>query len=173
MRRIKDVQPTYVFKFIPFDLIRRSITLFLGELFYRSLQENVPDRGVFEFVTHVIEALDGGVDEGLPNFHLYVMYNLVRVLGVAPDVSNGSEKYFDLRAGSYSDIMPSHVDFFMGYDLELWRGVEKLTIESLREFTPTSDERQRILEMLEKYYSCNIPQFQPLKSREVLKIVLR
>lgn len=172
MKRLSDVHLEYVFRTIPFDVLKRSIAIFLADLFYHASQEAVPDERIYQFFRNAIEALDQDID-GVSNFHLFVMFNLARLLGFSPDTGDDRCPYFDLADGSFKSSHPMHSNILVGEELALWRLLCQVDIDNLASLNITSDNRQVLLEILEKYYALHIPQFKPLKSRLVLKAVLR
>lgn len=172
MKRLSDVHLEYVFHSVPFDVVKRSVAIFLADLFYHASQESVPDGDVYLFMRQSIEALDQ-IESGVENFHLLIMFNLARLLGFAPDAGDDRNPYFDLVDGSFKPSHPIHSNILVGDELMLWRLLCQTNIDSLDQMTITPDQRQILLDILEKYYSNHIPQFKSLKSRQILKEVLR
>ncbi|MDO4461133.1 MAG: DNA repair protein RecO [Bacteroidia bacterium] len=172
MKRLSDAHLEYIFRSIPFDVVKRSIAIFLADLFYHASQEAIPDEKVYLFFRQSIEALDQDID-GVSNFHILIMFNLARLLGFAPDTGDDRCAYFDLVEGSYKSRCPLHSNVLVGDELALWRMLCRTNVDNLATLDITSDQRQILLEILEKYYALHIPQFKTLKSRSVLRDVLR
>ncbi len=172
MKRLTDFRLEYVFRSVPFDMMKRSVAIFLADLFFHASQDSVPDESVFLFMRQSVEALDQDVS-GVENFHLLIMFNLARLLGFAPDTGDDHNPYFDMVDGSFKPHHPLHSNILVGEQLELWKLLCRTNIDSLADLSLSADQRQILLDILEKYYSYHLPQFKPLKSRKVLKDVLR
>lgn len=172
MKRLSSVNLEYVFRSVPFDVSKRSIAIFLAELFQQATLEATPDERTYSFLRQSIEVLDQGV-EGLANFHLLIMFNLARLLGFAPDTGDSRLPYFDMVDGAYRELHPMHPNVLSGGELSLWRKLCLVKVDTLSEMLLSADDRQILFDLLEKYYALHIPQFRPLNSRLVLKDVLR
>lgn len=172
MKRLSSANLEYVFRSIPFDVTKRSIAIFLAELFLQATREATPDERTYSFLRQSIEVLDQGV-EGMANFHLLIMFNLARLLGFAPDAGDSGLPYFDMLDGAYRKLHPMHPNVLSGGELVLWRKLCSVKVDTLSEMILSADDRQILFDLLEKYYALHIPQFRPLNSRFVLKEVLR
>ena len=106
MDRFKEVRAGFVLQSLPFDVRKSTMALFMAEVLYRLVRESEPNRPLFDFVWGSAEALDA-MDEGVPNFHLWFLANLSRLLGFRPGNDYTPGAWFDIREGLYSVVRPA------------------------------------------------------------------
>lgn len=68
---------------IPFDPVKNCIALFLSEVLYKSLKEEVANPDLFHFLFHSMQILDL-CTKGTANFHLIFLMQLSKYLGFSP-----------------------------------------------------------------------------------------
>lgn len=154
---------------IPFDPVRGSIALFLGELLVHSLREEGENRPLFNFLTGAVSALDSADD--VSNLHLFVMLKLSSYLGFRPNADDYSEGcWLDLKDGVYVTCEPQN-----GLDPELaYRTIQLLNCGDAPEssaISMTGAQRSSLLGGLNTYYRLHMPSFPVLKSLDVLQEV--
>jgi len=71
---------------IPFDPIKNGIALFLSEVLYKTLREETPKPGLFQFLSQSLQILDL-CSFGTSNFHLIFLIQLSRHLGFSPQLA--------------------------------------------------------------------------------------
>ena len=96
------------------------------------------------------------------------MYKLTTLLGFEPDTAMAHEPLFDMLNGVYVSRQPLHTHVIGGADKELWAKLATARLDDLAALPMTQDERQRLITMLEEYYTLHIPSFGGLKSHQVL-----
>ncbi len=168
LERIKEIHLATPFATIPFDPVKRAISLFISELLHKSLTENGPDEALFEFLHNAILAFDEGGMKGAHNFHIFVMFELSRLLGFAPEVDNSSGDFFDLDSGVFVGLRPDHPYYLSGDDLRLWRQLRYAHLDSLDQIATSRTERQRLISLLSQYYQRHIPSWRGVESQDVL-----
>lgn len=107
MHRMKEISSALPPATIPFDVRKSTISLFMAELIYRLVRESEPNSPLFDFVYACVEALDG-MEEGVANFHLWFMVRLASLLGFYPGNEHIPGKWFDIREGLFTPVMPRH-----------------------------------------------------------------
>lgn len=172
LQKVKEINPYYVFKSVPFDTIKSSVALFISEVIYKSIKEEEQNEKLFGFFLNSITDLDGCEDWETSNFHLKFMLEFSKYLGFYPGNKHFESAVFDLSEGMF--IQESH---FNEYRLEeelsecLYRVIE--STESIEKpLTITSRERKKLVKALIDYYSFHLPGMGEMKSQDVLETVL-
>jgi DNA repair protein RecO (recombination protein O) len=169
LSRIGEVQPYVVYSSIQHNVVKSAISLYLAELLTYALREESGDDSLFCFLDRSLMLLDG-LEHGYSDFHLVFMAQLLRYLGIYPNIdSHTSRSYFDLRHGCAVSDHPSHPDFLGPQDagpfVELLRtGYDTMHLLSLNRVL-----RGAYLAILTDYYRLHIPDFPQLRSADVLR----
>lgn len=172
IQRVSELRHLPIFLSIPYDIVKSSIVMFLNEMLYKSLRQHDADEVLFEFLFHAIEILDS-MNKGISNFHLYFLLRLTRFLGFYPDTSLASSAdYFDLKQGCYSKMQPPHAQILEQPFTSIWTALLNAKFDSLESLTISSFERKHLLYKTLEYYQLHIEGFGPVKSHEVLEVVL-
>lgn len=150
-----------------FDPIKRSIALFITELLQKSVRNDIVDDNFYLFARNSVLALDEGMG-GVHNFHLYFMWKLMRLLGFEPDVSCPAQGLFDMVDGCFVNRLPIHKHILSGTDVDLWLTLSQLTLENIATIQLNRHQRQRMITLMEQFYSLHIPSFVGLNSASVL-----
>ncbi len=169
IHRIIDYKVLHPFVSIPFNQSKRSITFFITEVLSKVLREEHPNEELFDFVFHAIKVLDEEVP-GLPNFHLFFLFQLSRFLGFGVSYSTESSNvFFDLKNSEYLDAKPNHPYFISEQTLQNWIILSNLNAAHLNKLELNSKQRKDLLNALVLYYELHILNFGSLKSLEVLQ----
>ena len=172
IQRISELRQMPVFQSIPYDMVKRSLILFLNEVLYRSIRQQSADEILFEYVYHSIELLDR-MSHGTANFHLYFLLRLTRFLGFYPDMTNAaSSEFFDLKSGSYSNSRPAHFFILEVPQTTYWTALLSCSFEKPAQIAISSNERKFLLEKLLDYYRLHIENFGEIRSHRILEEVL-
>jgi len=169
IHRIKDYKVLHPFISIPFNQPKRSITFFITEVLSKVLREEHPNEELFRFVFHAIKVLDGDIS-GIPNFHLFFLFQLSRFLGFGVSYSRElSNTFFDLKNSEYTTVEPNHPYFIKGQTLHNWIVLSELDAANLNRLELKSKQRRELLNALVLYYELHILNFGSLKSLEILQ----
>jgi len=169
IHRITDYKVLHPFVTIPFNQTKRSITFFITEVLSKVLREEHPNEELFNFVFHAIKVLDGEVP-GLPNFHLFFLFQLSRFLGFGISYSKDpSNTFFDLQNSEYTNTEPNHPYFIKKQSLQDWIILSQLDAANLDQLELKSKQRRDLLNTLVSYYELHILNFGSLKSINVLQ----
>jgi DNA repair protein RecO (recombination protein O) len=172
LRNIKEVKSEYLYKTIPFEMIKSSIMLFMIEILYKTIYEEESNPELFDFVYDSLVTLDQKEKE-LHDFHLVFMIRLSKYLGFHPRSDYwGKMLFFDLQEGIFSDSRPFH-DHYLAKDMalllfQLIKSSENQTIP----FSIPPSKRKLLLEKLIEYYRLHLPMISEIKSHLVLSEVL-
>lgn len=168
IHQLTEASCYYITTSISTSIVKLTIAQFLNEILIKTLKEQGANAYLFEFIETCLKFLND-TDEAV-NLHLYFLTELTKYLGFEPQ-NNFSQQtpYFDCREGKFSAVgltMP------LGLNKEdSFLFSEFLKINSLKTNISNS-QRQLLLEILLAYYKLHIPNFNEVRSLEVLKEVL-
>lgn len=167
--RINDVQPYAMYSSISFDVVKSSIAMFLAEVLTYSLREEEGDDSLFTFLDRSLMLFDN-LESGYADFHIIFMSQLLRYLGIFPNIENfSSGSYLDLAHGCAVKEHPLHPAFLMPHEATVFIGILRTGYESMHQLSLNRELRGNYLAILIEYYRLHIPDFPQLKSFEVLK----
>ena len=172
IQKVSDLRSFPVLTSIPYDISKSSIAMFLNEIIYKSIKEQVDDAILFEFIYSSIELLDH-VTSSVANFHLVFLMKLTRFLGFYPDLSFADScSYFDLKAGSFSKHQPPHAFFIEEKFIEQFLEIVRIPLQEYESLQLNNVSRKYLLNSMIDYYGLHIDNFGSIKSRSVLETVL-
>ena len=171
--RIADAQPYLLYSSIPYDVVKSSIALYLAEVLTYALREEEQDEALFTFIERAFVWFDS-VTEGYADFHLVFMAQLLRFIGIAPNLDNvTANSYFDLQAGLLVREHPLHPHFLLPAATQKFVRLFNSDFLSVRTLALNGELRGQFLAVLEEYYRLHIPDFPALRSGEVLRELFR
>lgn len=169
LQKIREMEPTFIFKSIPYDIRKSTIAMFLNEVLFRSLVEEVANHEMFSFVFENIRELDIS-DDLISEFHIRFLIGFSGYLGFLPRNNfSPNNRFFDMQEGVFVSEEPLHNNFLDG---ETSRNFSMALKKTSGKMCPTQQRRNDLLEKIILYYSLHVPAFGELKSYEVLKQVL-
>ena len=169
LQYIKDVRIAEPFASIPFDSFKLAISFFISEFLYYSTCEEQQNKQLFRYIVNSVLWLDAAQHD-FYSFHLVFMMHLSLFLGLLPNTDNYQEgDFFDLRDGRFVAIVPLHSDYLSSSESSLIQTLLRLNYETMNLCKLSHIERNRCAEVLLYYYRLHIPNFQILKSFDVLK----
>lgn len=169
LSRIGEVQPYVVYSSIQNDVVKSAISLYIAELLTYALREESGDDSLFCFLDRSLMLLDG-LEHGYSDFHLVFMAQLLRYLGIYPNLEGCTpNSYFDLMQGCLVREHPLHGDFLMPSDTYSFVSLLQTGYESMHRLSLNRRLRGEYLAILNRYYALHIPDFPLLKSVEVLR----
>jgi DNA repair protein RecO (recombination protein O) len=168
IQRLKEFRPDYIFQSLPFDVVKRSITLFLSEILYKILRNEESDPELFQFLYQSLVYFDE-MKQGAANFHLWFIANLLGYLGLQPQ-NNYSEtfRWFDMKNGKYLIAKPVHPDPPDPDYSKLLSEFFSYRLESIYQIELNSIQRKRLLEYLIEYYSIHFEHIGKVNSLSIL-----
>ena len=171
LQSIREVHFSDPYQTIPFDIRKSSMTLFINELLYKTIREEEPNPGLFEFIYTSCIQLDR--IETVNHFHLMFAIRLTRYLGILPRQDYSSRKpVFNLREGEFQESIPDHF-YFMDPELsKLFYRFLSETTEAIEKLRVPLKTRTLLLDKVIQYYQLHLPGFTGLKSQEILHTVL-
>ncbi|PST84130.1 DNA repair protein RecO [Pedobacter yulinensis] len=172
VQRVAELRTSPVFTSIPYDLVKRTIVIFLNEVLYKSIRGQDADQNLFDFIHHALCWLDGsgGQDQ---NFHLSFLLKLTGFLGFGPGgTGRGDHLYFDLQEGAFGSALPSHPYFLDEEDADLFLKLFRAKFDSLHELSISTTRRRAILGKILIYYQLHVAAFGEVKSHKILEEIL-
>jgi DNA repair protein RecO (recombination protein O) len=172
LRRITEISVQHPYSSIPYDIVKSTIALFLNEVLFRSLKEDEADEALYEYLRNALLILDLST-ESCSNFHVYLMLQLTRFLGFFPQGNySATQRYFDLREGSFVPSKPEHALCLEQEDSEVLDKVLRSGFDSLHLLDVSRLQRKKLLRNLVYFYRLHIPSFGEMRSPEVLEEVI-
>lgn len=168
MDRFKEVRAGFVLQSLPFDVRKSTMALFMAEVLYRLVRESEPNRPLFDFVWGSAEALDA-MDEGVPNFHLWFLANLSRLLGFRPGNDYTPGAWFDIREGLYSVVRPAHPGVMTQECASLLDRMLSCDVRRLGDVGLNRDRRSEFLNAMLAYFGYHLDAISAVQSVRILK----
>ena len=169
LSRIGEVQPYSMYSSINNDVVKSSIALYLAELLTYALREDGSDDSLFTFLDRSFTLFDN-LEHGYVDFHLVFMVQLLRFLGIYPNLENYAPGcYFDLAQGGTTREHPLHPHFLLPDDAVSFVNLLRTGYDSMHLLSLNRKLRGEYLATLSVYYQLHVPEFPELKSAAVLR----
>lgn len=171
LQRIKDVRVSLPYSSIPINPAKSCISLFLSEFIYYATRNEQENPTLFTYISTSLEWLDNAYED-FANFHLVFMMRLGKFLGFQPfleDFTPGC--FFDLRNGCFTLSMPLHTDFLNAADAGHLYNLMRMNFDTMKLFKLSHDDRNRITEIVLRYYKLHLPNMPELQSFDILREV--
>ena len=174
LNRVKELKPGFVYKNIPFDLIRGSLGLFMTEVVQKTIKESEASESLYLFLQESFELLDS-LEGNLSNFHLSFLSKLAVQLGFMPDYSfweeQNSQLFFDYVESFFCEEKPIHPYYFRAEQNSFIFFFLENPIEQSSELKISSAQRRSFLETMLSFYRYHFEHFQ-INSYDILHQVL-
>lgn len=167
----RNFEVTHPWGLIFSDPMRMTMAMFLSEFLNKLLREAQPDARLWDYLLRCLSLLNSPRG-GSPNFHIVFTATLSAFVGITPDVAQyGRNAIFDLRAGSYTYLPPSHSDVVRP-PLSRWPLIlSKLNYSNCKALHLSGADRYTLLSAILRYYSLHFPGMQNFKSLDVMRDV--
>jgi DNA repair protein RecO (recombination protein O) len=171
LQQIREARPLVPLHGIIADPIKSSVSLFLAEVFFRSIREKESNKNLFEYLFNSIQLFDL-LEEGTNLFHLHVIIHLSKYLGFRPEAPEVEGAYwFELETGLFSKIKPIleyHLDPRLTAHLIT---LLRITGHELGQLRIPRKDRNELLEKIILYYRLQMDGMGEIKSLAILKTV--
>ncbi|MBC8985677.1 DNA repair protein RecO [Pedobacter sp. N36a] len=172
IQRISELRPSPIFSSIPYDILKSTMAMFLNEVLYKSIRQQMTDEYLFDFIFNAVCWLDESQGINV-NFHLAFLLKLSRYLGFAPSSQTKTDQsYFDLQEGEFKSLPPAHPHFIEKDDSVLFISLFILPFEKIIEIKLDNKTRRRILDKILIYYTLHTASFGEIRSHQVLEDIL-
>lgn len=171
LQHIKDVRVSLPYSSIPIDPAKSCISLFLSEFIYYATRNEQENPTLFTYISTSLEWLDNAYED-FANFHLVFMMRLGKFLGFHPFLEGFTPGcFFDLRNGCFTLSMPLHTDFLNAADAGHLYNLMRMNFDTMKLFKLSHDDRNRITEIVLRYYKLHLPNMPELQSFDILREV--
>lgn len=142
-----------------FNVHQSAIAFFLSQVIVQTVQ-GIHDLIVYDFLHQKITELKK--TNHYSHFSWKFLRDFSKILGFFPNTESFNKNYFNLKEGVFFNECTS--ESLNGKDTDLW----KLMLQN-EEYDFSKEQRKLLIELLLKYYSFHISEFQIPKSLEVLQ----
>lgn len=144
--------------------------MFLAEVLGVILGESQADEPMWRFVSAAVVRLDALEPDKVANFHVCFLYRLGMVAGIAPDSATFAPgKVFDLSDGRFRTAAPLHRDFLYSDEAEVAATLSRMTFDNMHLFRFTRAQRNRVTDLILRYFTIHYARLDSIKSLEVLR----
>lgn len=169
LQHIKEARMDVPFTSIPFNPLKLALSLFTAEFIRYATRKEPADGLIYAYVENSIRWLDG-CEGHFANFHLVFMMRLSKFLGFYPNLDGYTPGCrFDLRTSCFRTDVPLHNDCLPPEDSEKISLLLRMNYPTMHLYKMTRAERNRMADVILRYYQLHIPDFPELKSMSVLK----
>jgi DNA repair protein RecO (recombination protein O) len=174
INRVKEIKSAFIYKKIPFDIIRASIGIFMTELAQKSIKESVSNPELYDFLYYSFTFLDS-MEGKLNNYHLSFMVKLTQYLGFMPEAEEYFETendlYFDYQNGIFISDRGAHIYCFSAFHSKVFLQLIEMSMEESGQIKMTAESRMIFIEDLIRFYQYHIEKLH-LNAHDVLHQVL-
>lgn len=169
IQRIKEVHLAFSAPSFQVDPVKNVLALFLSEVLFRVVKDTQPDERMYSFLTDSIRILDS-VDQGLANFHVAFLLNLLHFLGIFPNTEHQRDTlFFDMLNGIFVRQPPAHPYYLRPEETAVLLRLLKMSYENMSLYAFSRQDRVRILHRIFEYYQLHLPDFKEIRSLQVLQ----
>lgn len=169
LQRIRDIRIAIPYYNIGVSASKVAIALFLAEFLHHATRGEQQNRPLYAFVETAMQWLDAAT-EGFANFHLVFLMRLSRFLGFQPNLDDYTPGcFFDLREARFTPTAPLHPDQLSPAEAERIQTLMRMDFPTMHVFQLSRTDRNRILDLLVRYYRLHVPQMPELQSLPVLQ----
>ena len=169
LQKLRDVRIAVPYISLTTDPRKLSVALFLAEFLYYATRGERDNPLLFGYISSGLQWLDTCTEQ-FANFHLVFMMRLTRFIGFYPNIEDYHEgDYFDLRASCFCRFAPLHTDYLVPEDAMLIQPLMRMKYESMHLFHLSHQQRNRMVEIILRYYQLHVPSFGELQSLDVVR----
>lgn len=169
LQHLRDVRVAIPYRHVGTDAVKMAEVLFLAEFLHYATRDEQQNVSLYSFVETSLQWLDMATD-GYANFHLVFMMRLTRFIGFFPNLDDYQPGCcFDLREARFTPLTPIHADFLKPLEAERIVTLMRMSLDTMHLFRMNRSERNRITDILVRYYRLHVPQMPELRSLPVLQ----
>ncbi len=170
LQHLREAEVSEPFHSISTDVRKSTMALFLAEVIMKSMREGETNSDMFSFIASSLSFFNMQ-DEGIENFHIFLLLKLSRYLGFNPQGETEGNSFFDMREGKYYSHKPTHPDYLSPEISRTLHSLDQCGIGQLGKLRLTADMRSNLLDAVLIYYQIHLSGLGTIKSVEVLKTV--
>jgi DNA repair protein RecO (recombination protein O) len=169
LMRLKEIKSCHCADNLPLGPEKNAIALFLAEMLYKTLKEEVKNEDQFDFIESRVAMLDN-LQGDYAVFYLKFLLDYTLYLGFFPNTNDmDGAHYFDLKNGVFARHDPMHEFTIHGETLLLMKDLVASGEDPNPALKAPRDERKKLLHALLDYYLLHTEGFSSLKSVAVLE----
>ncbi len=170
LQRFKEVKPLYVYRSIPFNVIKGTVALFVTELIEKTVKESENNDALYTFLKQSYVFLDEC--HQVANFPLVFAIKLLPYLGFSAG-NNWSKQlpYFDMRESIFVE-KPPHMMFLESNLSILFQEIINKPFQEMETLIINKEERRELLDSIIQYYEYHLESFNKMNSHLILRTVL-
>lgn len=151
---------------VPFDPVRGALALFVQEVLYRVLREEVPDPALNDFIARSLETIDTAED--IRHFPLVFLLLLSGHMGFFPEPPSAGEEHFDLQEGHFLPQAHPH-GHALGPPLShAFIRLLNADLDNMQELNIPGPQRRDLLDHLLLYFRLHLEGLGEMRSPVVL-----
>jgi DNA repair protein RecO (recombination protein O) len=147
--RIKEITSLTGYNSLSENVGKSCIALFLAEVLYRTLHEELCNQDLFDFLVRSVERLDQ-LENGFSNFHIFFMLHYSGFLGIYPE---------GVIPGNSPDIDNKDIISFSGLDERLLNALVNMLVKEdyvMVNIKLTNKDRNILIDCIIKYYNLHL-----------------
>jgi DNA repair protein RecO (recombination protein O) len=169
VHRLKEYKLAGVYQSIPFDVVKSTIAIFIGEILYKVLRNEEKDEHLFDFICHSFSYFDT-LEKGASNFHLWFLIQLLGHLGFKINANHSSVlQWFDMKTGQFVPFRPNFPNTPDTEESGQIAELVNLDIEHIGQYLLNGKQRARLLEIIIEYYSLHIDGMGQINSLRIMQ----
>lgn len=168
IKEVKTLKPRASLQMNP---IKCSQGIFISELLYRILQEEVADEQLYHYINESLEVLEYA-QRGVANFYLCFTYHLLYHLAIEPQIERRrglQGLWFDLKECHYTSSPGLQTEAIPPQYIEAMLLFSRITYGNMHHFAYNREVRRLIIDYLLLYCRLHLPPFPSLKSLDILR----
>jgi DNA repair protein RecO (recombination protein O) len=172
LQRVKYANAVNPASQIRTDIVKGSLAMFIAEVLFRTIREEEPNQGLFDFLLQFISDLE--IEDGsVSNYHLLFMIELSGYLGFYPSPPNSeTSSYFDKREGVFCEDVPQHGDWMDEESSSLLHRLMEANTKNISSIKLSFVQRNDLVNHLIAFYDLHLDARLDIKSHKILQTVM-
>ncbi len=163
---LKEYKFNFLYKNIPFDIIKSSIAILILEVIEHTLNEEEENEELYDFIKQTFINLDLA-EKNIANIHLQFLIDFMYYVGIHAQGKYTLETpFFNMKEGAFAKT-PASFAYIKGKLAENFS-----SLLHHEELFLNKTERKKLLETLLLYYQIHIDNFRKIKSLEVFETIM-
>ncbi|MGL4331739.1 MAG: DNA repair protein RecO [Bacteroidales bacterium] len=168
IQKIKEARPEITYSTLNYHPVKSAVGLFLAELLIRFIQEHESNRALYQYLENSMLILDLSED-GIANFHLIFMYQLLDYLGLSPKISKETSGYFILDKGVIESTKPTYGAFLNEEQTVLLVLISQYSFREMKLVKLSRQQRNILTDAMLGYLRYHLNNHAVLNSFDVLR----
>ena len=166
---LREIQRNYPLATIYSNPVKNAIALFISELLTHVIQEPEGNEYLFRYIEQSVQLLEQMPGQ-VANFHICFLFHLGAHLGIQPNLESYQEGYwFDMTDGVFAAAaVRGHMNL-QPQEAQVIHLLSRMTFANMSFFRFNRDERNRMLDVIIRYYRLHNAAIGTLRSPDILK----